>query len=264
MIKGIDVSGHQRSISWRAVKRAGVAFAFIKATEGVGFVDSAFERHRTDARRAGVPVGAYHFARPDTNISAQDPIAEADHFIDVAEPAEGDLLPVLDLETPGLSSAQMARWAKRFLQRVEKRIGEPPILYTFPSYWTDRMANSKAFARYPLWLASYGPDDGRVHPVRTIGGWERIAVHQYTSKGRIEGFSGQLDLNRLMRGSKLEDLTLGEAPPLPAPRFGKPWKILARSEVLHEGRRLDSGFLERAREEARGRGSVTIRGTRRD
>jgi hypothetical protein len=67
-----------------------------------------------------------------------------------------------------------------------------------------------------------------------------------------------------MRGSKLEDLTLGETPPLPAPKFGKPWRILARSEVLRESGRLDAGFLEQAREEARGRGSVVIRGTRRD
>jgi hypothetical protein len=34
--------------------------------------------------------------------------------------------------------------------------------------------------------------------------------------------------------------------------------------VLRESGRLDAGFLEQAREEARGRGSVVIRGTRRD
>ncbi|MGH3015844.1 MAG: hypothetical protein ACRDNN_12925, partial [Gaiellaceae bacterium] len=75
---------------------------------------------------------------------------------------------------------------------------------------------------------------------------------------------GPLDLNRLMRGTTLDELTLGATPPLPVQRFGKPWRILARSEVLHEGRRLDAAFLERAGEEARGRGSVVIRGTRRN
>jgi len=261
---GIDVSGHQASISWKAVKRAGISFGWVKATEGQTFVDASYERHRKEARRAGVPLGAYHFARPDTNVSNRDPVAEADSFLAVAQPHEGDLLPVLDLETPGLSPAQLGRWAKAWLRRVERAIGQPPILYTFPSYWTDRMGNSTAFGRYPLWLASYGPDDGRVHPVRKVGGWTSIAVHQYTSKGRIEGFSGPLDLNRLMRGTKLGQLTLGATPPLAVTRFGQPWRIVARDEVLHEGRRLDSGFLERARDEARGRGSVTIRGTRRD
>jgi GH25 family lysozyme M1 (1,4-beta-N-acetylmuramidase) len=32
--RGIDVSGHQTRINWRAVKSNGIAFAYIKATEG--------------------------------------------------------------------------------------------------------------------------------------------------------------------------------------------------------------------------------------
>jgi GH25 family lysozyme M1 (1,4-beta-N-acetylmuramidase) len=262
VIKGIDVSSHQPTISWRAVKRAGIDFAFVKATEGVGFVDSSFERHRSEARRAGVPVGAYHFARPDTNISAQDPIAEADHFLDVAAPGEGDLLPVLDFETPGLSSTQLGRWAKRFLRRVEQRLGEPPILYTYTSFWRDRVGDSRAFTRYPLWLANYGPNDGRPHDVSPVGGWTNIAIHQYTSEGTIPGFAGRLDLNRLL-GAELDSLKVGAAP-LPAPTFGAPWSLTARGEVLHEGGRLSARFLERAGELTRERGAVTIRGTRRD
>lgn len=261
MIKGIDVSGHQRSISWGAMKRAGISFAFVKATEGVGFVDSSFERHLTQARRAGIPVGAYHFARPDTSVSAQDPVAEADHFLDLAEPREGDLLPVLDLETPGLSAAQMARWARVWLERVASRIGESPILYTYPSFWRDRVADSRAFTRYPLWLASYGRNDGRPHDVSPVGGWKTVAVHQYTSEGTVVGYEGRLDLNRLMEGWKLEALTVGAAPP-PAPRYAAPWRLLARGNVLHESKRLDARFLERAGETARAQGAVTIRGTR--
>jgi lysozyme len=264
VIKGIDVSVHQRGISWSAIKRAGIEFAFVKATEGVGFVDSAFERHRTEARRVGIPLGAYHFARPDTNVSERDPIAEADHFLDVVEPREGDLLPVLDLETPGLPPSRMAAWAKAWLKRVAAGIGERPILYTFTSFWTDRVGNSDAFTRFPLWLANYGPNDGRVHRVSPVGGWKRIAVHQFSSRGRIEGFDGDLDLNRLMEGSTLANLTLGEPPP-PRPGFGPPWSIRARGEVLHEarGRALGPRFVERVEKELKERGSLTLRGTRR-
>jgi lysozyme len=263
MIKGLDVSAHQRGISWDAVKRAGIDFAFVKATEGVGFVDSVFERHRAEARRVGIPVGAYHFARPDTNVSERDPVAEADHFLDVVEPREGDLLPVLDLETPGLSDERMAVWANAWLERVADRIGEPPILYTFPSFWRDRVGNSRAFTRHPLWLASYGPNDGRPHDVEPVGGWRSIAIHQYTSRGHIDGFDGELDLNRLMEGSTLAKLTLG-TPPAPPVRFGAPWSVLVRGETLHEGRRLfGPRFLTAARAALRERGAITIRGTRR-
>jgi hypothetical protein len=36
---------------------------------------------------------------------------------------------------------------------------------------------------------------------------------------------------------------------------------VARGEVLHEAKRLDAGFLERAAEQARAGGAATIRGT---
>lgn len=260
---GIDVSSFQQAISWGAVKDAGIEFGWAKATEGQTFSDSAYARHRKGAARARIPLGAYHFARPDTDVGADDPIFEADHFLEVADPQEGDLLPVLDLERGGLSPSRMARWARAWLARVEKRIGEPPILYTYPSFWQASVGNSSAFSRYPLWLASYGPNDGRVHPVRKVGGWAGISVHQYTSEGRIPGYEGRLDLNRLMRGCTLEQLRLGSAP-LPPPASGPPWRLLARGEVVHESRRLNAAFLERAREEARGRRAVTIRGTPKD
>jgi lysozyme len=260
MVLGIDVSAYQRSISWKAIKEAGVEFGFVKATEGTGYVNSSYERHRKAARRHGIPVGAYHFARPDAD---EGPLAEADFFLEVAAPEAGDLLPVLDFEHPGLGPVKLARWARAWLKRVEKRIGQPPILYTYSSFWTSTVANAGGFSRYPLWLANYGVNDATVHPVRTVGDWPKVTVHQYTSEGRIPGYEGPLDLNRLMRGSTLDQLRLGEELPSP-PGFGPPWRLLAKGEVLHEGKRLDTGFLERAAEQAKAGGAVTIRGTLRE
>lgn len=260
MVLGIDVSAWQRSISWKAIKDAGVEFGWIKATEGTGYVSPTYERHRQAARRHGVPVGAYHFARPDAD---DGPLAEADFFLEVAVPEPGDLLPVLDFEHAGIGPLKLARWAKAWLQRVEKRIGQPPVLYTYSSFWTSTVENAAGFSRYPLWLANYGPDDGTVHPARTVGDWPKVTVHQYTSKGRIPGYDGRVDLNRLMRGSTLDELRLGGELP-PGPGYGPPWRLLARGEVLHEAKRLDAAFLERAAEQARTGGAATIRGTSRE
>src|SRR5205807_9805596 len=61
---GVDVSHHQHRIDWRkltADKRIG--FAYVKATEGVSFVDGRFRENWSAARRAGLRVGAYHFFR---------------------------------------------------------------------------------------------------------------------------------------------------------------------------------------------------------
>jgi lysozyme len=262
MVLGIDVSAYQRSISWKAIKEAGLEFGFIKATEGTGYANSHYEPHRKAARRRTIPVGAYHFAHPDFD---DGPDAEADHFLEVATPREGDLLPVLDLERRGRSAQDTARWANRWLRRVEKRIGEPPILYTYSSFAQFLVGHERRLTRYPLWLANYGKNNGRIHPVSTVGAWPSVVVHQYTSEGRIPGYSGPLDLNRLMKGFTLDQLRLGaEPPPPPDSAFGPPWRLMSRSRVLHEANRLDGAFLERVAEQAKTGGVATVHGTPRE
>ena len=146
---------------------------------------------------------------------------------------------------------------------MEKRIGQPPILYTYSSFWTSIVGNAPGFERYPLWLANYGKDDGKVYPVRTVGSWPSIAIHQYTSKGRIAGWDNPVDLNRLKRGWTLDQLTVGAEPP-PSLGYGPPWKLMAKKEVLHEASRLDAAFLALAAEQAKAGGTATIRGTLRE
>ncbi len=58
---GIDVSGHQGLIDWRAVAADDIDFAYIKASEGGDFVDDMFARNWREAAAAGVDRGAYHF-----------------------------------------------------------------------------------------------------------------------------------------------------------------------------------------------------------
>ncbi len=112
--EGIDISHWQGAINWTKVAAAGKRFAFMKASESTDFVDNTYATNRQQARAAGLYVGAYHFAQPSTG--AGDAIAEADHFIDTASPASGDLIPVLDLERSGsLSQAALTTWVQAFL-----------------------------------------------------------------------------------------------------------------------------------------------------
>src|SRR5690606_5867024 len=60
-VHGIDISKWQGDIDWHAVRASGVAFAFIKATEGADHADERFAENWAAARRAGVPRGAYHY-----------------------------------------------------------------------------------------------------------------------------------------------------------------------------------------------------------
>ena len=58
---GIDLSRHQSNVDWGKARAAGVAFAFIKATEGADFTDPRFTINWSEARTSGVLRGAYHF-----------------------------------------------------------------------------------------------------------------------------------------------------------------------------------------------------------
>ncbi|MBX6390968.1 MAG: glycoside hydrolase [Frankia sp.] len=195
--RGVDVSSWQHpegaGIDWNAVKAAGNSFAIIKATEGGTYTNPHYVADRDGAKAAGLVVGAYHYARPALPISTA--VDQARRFLavagDVRTPAQ--LAPVLDLEvTGGLSPGDLTAWAQAFLREVESLTGRTPILYTFRSFWTDKIANTPALAKYPLWFAIYndGPDPGWLP-----GGWQNWLIWQYTSSAEVPGIQGRVDQN---------------------------------------------------------------------
>lgn len=185
----IDVSNVNGSVDWKKVRADGVTGAWLKASEGVTFTDALFAAHRRAANRAGVRVGAYHFARPDNNTAKQ----EADHFSDVVgKVGRRDLRPVLDYEhDTTLSARELEEWARHFNQRVVDRLGVLPAFYSYPFYIAKMHLTSPI--GNGLWLADYGPNDGVRHPPKVPPPWLRCIAHQYTSKGTVRGVSGHVD-----------------------------------------------------------------------
>ena len=127
-IDGIDVSHWQRAPRWLEVKNAGVGFVIARATYSNDGLDEQYERNRRLLRNKGIPFTAYHHAGPDATIG--DAIAEADHFVDVAQLNGRNLLPALDLKTHGdLTAEELQEWVKAWLARVEERLGVKPMIY---------------------------------------------------------------------------------------------------------------------------------------
>src|SRR5207253_5950981 len=160
---------------------AGPQYVFLKATEGLTFVDKRFASHRSEARAAGLRVGFYHFARPD--LHPHGATAEAAHFAHVVGTiAPDELRPVLDHEkAASISPAEMTAWAGTFLAEVERLTGVRPILYSYPDFIATHMGRAHSLGGYPLWLASYGPNDGREHAFAIPSpAWKSAVVHQYS------------------------------------------------------------------------------------
>ncbi|KAG5646348.1 hypothetical protein DXG03_003671 [Asterophora parasitica] len=75
--KGIDVSSWQPGINWANVKANGIEFAYIKATEGTGYLSSEFSNQYIGATNNNIIRGGYHFARPDVSSGA----VQANYFL---------------------------------------------------------------------------------------------------------------------------------------------------------------------------------------
>lgn len=190
-VHGIDVSKYQGQIDWEQVRAAGVAFAFIKATEGGDRLDSRFRENWEAARRAGVPRGAYHFTYWCR------PMADQIAWFKQNVPVEPDALPpVLDVEwnfqSPtcprrvpvALAQAKM----REFLHAMERHYGKKPIIYADIKFHREVLAGNE-FAEYPFWVRSVAAVPHERYPGR------RWAFWQITATGRVAGINTPVDRN---------------------------------------------------------------------
>src|SRR5207247_1023570 len=149
--RGIDVSAWQGDVTWRDVAGS-ASFVYVKATEGIGYVSRTYQAQYGGAKKAGLYAGSYAFGRPADGI----PAAQADYFIDHANPSPGGratdartLPPMLDIEWPyvhrgrivaaypcyGLSRSEMVAWIKGFVDEVRARTGSATMIYTAAGWW---------------------------------------------------------------------------------------------------------------------------------
>ncbi|NDW04625.1 glycoside hydrolase family 25 protein [Jiella pacifica] len=155
-----------------------------------------YQTRRQMAKMKGLLWGAYHLARPG------NPRAQADHFVDFAEPAADDLL-ALDIEDNddewmSLSDAEI------FADQIKIRTGRYPVLYTNGStakYIADNAADYPLLTRLPLWYARYRDDITGKFPTDN---WSSYALWQFSSMHncnerscpyRVKGAKTDIDVN---------------------------------------------------------------------
>lgn len=106
-VPGIDVSKWQGDVDWAEIATTTTRYAIMRATIGntattPRSIDPKYVEYLTEATANGLVVGAYH--RANVGHAANDAVHEADLFVDHAQVAAGDVLPVLDIEqTHGLN-----------------------------------------------------------------------------------------------------------------------------------------------------------------
>lgn len=200
---GFDISHYQNThdISWDSLsignKTIPLQFVVMRATMGNKNADKNFEEFWQMAQKHNLIRGAYHFYRAD-----EDPIIQANNFLNNVRLENGDLPPVLDIEKiPNKKSKEkLVADLKIWCKIVEETYGKKPIIYTYYHYYKDYLKGE--FDDYPLWLANYNdvtspsPDDA----------WD---LWQFTENGIVHGVNAKIDLNIYNGGVwSLKNMTL--------------------------------------------------------
>ncbi len=203
---GIDVSHWQgTAINWTSVKNGGISFAWTKATEGTGYTDDTFLINEANAKAAGVPIGAYHYARYDGNTGTAGATAEANWYWSVAKNyikgGGAYLVPMLDVEASnaGYTAAQLSAWVNQWCTTVVSNaafvgVTVKPVIYLSACHanWVD-----SSTAQWHAWIANYnGQDPQTGTPWSACSGnnvWGTWELWQYTSTGSVPGTSGNTD-----------------------------------------------------------------------
>src|SRR5205807_2817520 len=128
MVDGTDVSGYQ-SLAAIEARLGQFAFAFVKATEGVGYVNPIHEKQLALFADAGKPVGLYHFLRHDESAGAQ-----WRHFRQYVAPHRGRVVIAVDHETDESKQLPSLKLVRRFVASAHAdgyRIGRYASLFVF-------------------------------------------------------------------------------------------------------------------------------------
>ncbi len=195
-LAGIDISHHQRRIDWLEIRKLGLSFVVIKATEGATYKDSLFHYNYKTSKAEGYKTGAYHFYR-----FCRGGAEQAQNFIEQVPVDSTDFPPVVDLEKGGncktdLSNEAFMAEIQTHLDVLEKHYGKRPILYVTLEFYREYL--SSALLDYPLWIR-----DIRRKPTLEPG--REWVIWQYANRARVRGINKFVDLN-VINGDSFEIL----------------------------------------------------------
>ena len=205
MLNGIDISHWQKGID---LSKINFDFVICKATEGINYLDPCFDAYMKQAESMGKCLGFYHFARPEKNSAH----AEALFFYQNTWSWFNRAVPVLDWESSGKWDVS---WAKEWLDEIYALTGVKPIIYMSEAIVNQYNWSEVAKADYGLWVAKYRDmtidknyDMSNAGKDPSVKWWSMYAMWQWTSRGRLDGYSKDLDCDVFYGSSRIKGCRL--------------------------------------------------------
>ena len=212
-LKGIDISSNNNVTDFIRVKNAGIQIVYIKATEGISYLNPLLSDNYNKAIAAGLKVGFYHFFRAHNN-DTENAKQQAQFFYNSIKSYHPDCRLSLDIETTeGIASKDMiSLLAKTFLDTLMSISSKNVVLYTYSNFAQTNLTG--ILSCYSLWIAEYGANPPSNNPV-----WNNWIGFQYDNKGNIDGISNVVDLNEFNNNILL---SIPVTQPQPTPQAPKP------------------------------------------
>ena len=177
---GIDISKYQdpAKIDYDKISEQ-VDFVILRI--GFGWLkDIYFERHYLAFTQRGKRIGGYHFP---LNTRLQEQADMVKQALD-GKRIEAGLW--VDVEATYQSRSEINAYIPLLESTLDTEVG----IYTSYYKWIEVMQNETRWASRRLWVANYG-----VSVPRLPSPWKKWCVWQYSSTGRLNGYSGNLDLD---------------------------------------------------------------------
>ena len=194
----IDVSEWQGDIDWAKAKADGVEGVIIRLGYGWGNnADKKAQRNISECKRLGIPFGIYWYSYADTPSIAKEEgagvVAKLKQFgvnaSDLAYPVYYDLekwtweghQPPTD---PNVYNDIVNNWYSALQSAGYKNLS----VYSYTSYLQGPLKHADIYAK-TTWVAQYSARMGFDSFPTNSRGW------QYTSSGKVDGISGNVDMN---------------------------------------------------------------------
>ena len=178
-LRVIDVSEHQGTINWDAVK-GHIDGAILRCGYGDNIVsqdDKQWKRNADECTRLGIPFGVYIYSYATSDSQAR---SEAEHVLRLVSGYKLSYPIYLDLEQAETEKGAIQR-ANIFGNIIEKA-GYWCGVYANTNWWTNYLVGLERFVK---WVAQY-------NSVCTYKG--TYDIWQYTSGGSFPGISGNVDM----------------------------------------------------------------------
>lgn len=190
----IDISSYQKVTDWNKVKATPeLEGIYIKACEGVNSPDPGFDSKAREAINRSIPIGFYHFCTLNDADVVSDARKEARYFVNLTKPYKASLPYVLDIEDNkklNLPKDKVCLYIKTFFDELSLLGIKDSMLYSYTPFLNSNLPKDHGLGHLKLWIAAY-----TVKPILPVG-WDKFYLWQYTSKGFINGITGNVDLNK--------------------------------------------------------------------